>query len=135
MLVGECLTDKLFSHINTVSKAKEPYFFFLPTFIMSTFQPIRRSLSQTFSYDFAPGTTIIGIHMCLLHPGEGEALTSTMRATASGPGKEVTIRMMRATDPMEVGYMFQIGADREGELQHVQALAMKCIVSYLSLFK
>jgi len=88
-----------------------------------------RSTSKAFHYTFSPGSTVIGAQLYLIHPGQGEALQSTMFATAAGVGKKVTIRMMRSTTPITMNSELRMAVDKVGDLNEVGELAFECLVS------
>ena len=93
----------------------------------------QRSISKAFHHTFSPGSTVIGVQLSLVHPGQGEALQSNMSAIAEGVGKKVTIRMLRSTKPMKETNALQMHIDRKGTLAEVGRMALECLVSFFML--
>jgi hypothetical protein len=87
------------------------------------------TISKSFHYIFQPGSTFIATQIYFVHPGNGEALSSTITARAQGIGKEVFIRMMQAIEVIRVYDALQIAVDQPRFFSKVNALVMRCLVS------
>jgi len=93
----------------------------------------QRSTSKAFHYTFSPGSTVIGVQLSLVHPGQGEALQSNMSAIAEGVGKKVMIRMLRSTNPTKETNALQMHIEKKGTLAEVGGMALDCLVSFFIL--
>ena len=75
-------------------------------------------------YTFEPGTSFVGTQLCLVY--QGEASTSMLTAFAEGRGKEVSIRMKRAVDPLNMKDQLKIAANAINDIASVPVIDMKC---------
>ena len=91
------------------------------------------TISKSFQYIFQPGSIFIATQIYFVHPGNGEALSSTITARAQGIEKEVSVRMMRATEVIRVYDTLQMAVDQPRCFSEVNTLVMRCLVSILQL--
>jgi hypothetical protein len=94
----------------------------------------QRSIGKSFYYSFQPGTTTIGVEMCFVHPGNGEAKQSVLTGFALDVGKEVIIWMLRYTLPINASDTLLIatnGARNINELAAMRMLFNVCHSAYL----
>ena len=94
---------------------------------------IPHTISKSFHYIFQPGSTFIATQIYFVHPGDGEALSTTITARAQGIGKEVSVRMMQATEVIRVYDVLQMAVDQPRFFSEVNALVIRCLVSILQL--
>ena len=70
--------------------------------------------------------------MCFIHPGNGEADKSVLTAFAIGVGKEVTIRLLRTTDPINASDIFWMETNKARNANELKAMQMLINVSKIT---